>query len=98
MLNRIRRAVALARARHVPQGRHRRPTTLARPAPVTPSTPVAAPSPPAVDRPHPHPLHGEENALVRPYMLVGQVPVRRRSVVVAPRLPAETWSALAEVR
>jgi hypothetical protein len=32
MLNRIRRAVSLARARHFPKGRHRRPLTVAGPA------------------------------------------------------------------
>ncbi|MFJ4517331.1 hypothetical protein [Streptomyces sp. NPDC088816] len=41
-----------------------------------------------------HRLLGEENALVRPYVLAWEKRVRQRSVVVAPRLPAEVWSTL----
>ncbi|MFJ2718937.1 hypothetical protein [Streptomyces sp. NPDC087437] len=42
-------------------------------------------------------LLGEENALVRPYVLAWEQRVRQRSVIVAPRLSAEAWSALAGV-
>ncbi|MGW4819338.1 hypothetical protein ACWEP4_10205 [Streptomyces sp. NPDC004227] len=42
-----------------------------------------------------HLLLGEENALVRPYVLAWEKHLRQRSVVVAPRLSAEAWSALA---
>ncbi|MFJ9748655.1 hypothetical protein [Streptomyces chartreusis] len=45
-----------------------------------------------------HPLAGEENALVRPYMLAWERRARPRAVVVAPHLPAEAWSSLAGVR
>ncbi|WP_244902943.1 hypothetical protein [Streptomyces ambofaciens] len=46
-----------------------------------------------------HLLLGEDNALVRPYVLAWERQrVRQRSVVVAPRLSAETYSALAGVR
>ncbi|MFF7142735.1 hypothetical protein ACFZB5_16050 [Streptomyces nodosus] len=38
---------------------------------------------------------GEENALVRPYVLAWEQRVRQRAVVVPPRLPAEAWSTLA---
>ncbi|MFE4408287.1 hypothetical protein [Streptomyces sp. NPDC056821] len=44
---------------------------------------------------HLHLLLGEENALVRPYVLAWEQRVRRPSVIVAPRLSAEAWSALA---
>ncbi|MBZ6307330.1 hypothetical protein [Streptomyces olivaceus] len=100
MLNGIRRAVALARARHVPRGRHRHATIPTRSVSSTPPTPAVAPLPgrtPDIAG-RLHQLPGEDNVLVRPYMLAGQSLVRRRSVVVAPRLSAETWSALTEVR
>ncbi|MFH9815552.1 hypothetical protein [Streptomyces sp. NPDC017230] len=45
-----------------------------------------------------HLLLGEENALVRPYVLAWEEHARQRSVIVAPRLSAEAWSALAGVR
>ncbi|MFB6955780.1 hypothetical protein ACFCYB_01785 [Streptomyces sp. NPDC056309] len=40
-------------------------------------------------------LTGEDIALVRPYMLAWEQRVRTRSVVVAPHLPTDAWSALA---
>ncbi|MET8023325.1 hypothetical protein AB0D78_08265 [Streptomyces avermitilis] len=43
-------------------------------------------------------LQAEDIALVRPYLLAWEKRVRPRSVVVAPHLPAEAWSALAGVR
>ncbi|QIP70947.1 hypothetical protein [Streptomyces sp. VN1] len=103
MLNRIRRAVTLARARYFPKGRHRRALAPSRMAVVMP--PALVVEPPAVPEWMPdttdrlHLLLGEDNALVRPYVLAWeQQCVRQRSVVVAPRLSAETYSALAGVR
>ncbi|MFK0118741.1 hypothetical protein [Streptomyces sp. NPDC090994] len=99
MLNRIRRAVSLARARYFRKGRHRRAST--------PSWDVAVMSPALAARQAAVPkrvpatsdrfplLRGEENALVRPYVLATEERARRRSVIVAPRLSAEAWSALA---
>ncbi|MFE7961045.1 hypothetical protein [Streptomyces sp. NPDC057413] len=46
---------------------------------------------------HWHSLAGEDNALVRPYVLAWEKRVRTRSVVVARHLPAEVWSAGAGV-
>jgi len=102
VFNRIRRVVSLARVRDFPKGRHRRP--------LTPSRPMAAFAPPApADRSlvarglapdradRTSPLAGEDIALVRPYGLAWEKRVRQRSMVVAHRLPAEAWSALAEV-
>ncbi|MFG3106541.1 hypothetical protein [Streptomyces tendae] len=46
-----------------------------------------------------HLLLGEDNVLVRPYVLAWERQrARQRSVVVAPRLTAEVFSALAGVR
>ncbi|WP_244188706.1 hypothetical protein [Streptomyces yokosukanensis] len=42
-------------------------------------------------------LSGEDNALVRPYVLAWEKRVRPRAVVVASRLSTEAWSALAGV-
>ncbi|WP_431331189.1 hypothetical protein ACPZ13_31375 [Streptomyces sp. IPPR8] len=103
MLNRIRRAVTLARARHFPKGRHRRALTPSRTAVAMP--PAFAVEPPAVPDWMPdtadrrHLLLGEDNALVRPYVLAWERQrARQRSVVVAPRLSAEAFSVLAGVR
>jgi hypothetical protein len=102
VLNRIRRAASLTRARYFPKGRHRRPLRPSRPlaAPVLPasadaSTVVLDRSPDTAS--HRHPLAGEDNALVRPYMLAWERRVRPREVVVASHLPAEAWSSLAGV-
>ena len=99
MLNRIRRAVSLTRARHSSKGRHRRPLTPSRP-------PAAAFSAPA-DEPtlslsrasdwarHRYSLTAEETALVRPYVLAWERRARQHpTVVVAPHLPTEARSAL----
>jgi hypothetical protein len=103
VLNRIRRAVSLTRARHFPKGRHRRPLTPARPlaAPALPASADAA----TVDLGHAsdsanhrHLLRGEDTALVRPYVLAWEKRVRPCPVVVAPHLSADAWSALAGVR
>ncbi|GGX27910.1 hypothetical protein GCM10010383_68270 [Streptomyces lomondensis] len=100
MLNRIRRAVTLTRARHAPKGRHRRTLRASRP-PIAPASPAYVDEPTvvlaqAVDKPgHRHSLRGEDVALVRPYMLVEEEPVRRRrTVVIAPYLPSDAWSTL----
>lgn len=99
MLNRIRRAVSLTRARYFSKGRHRRP--------LTPSqSPAAASSAPA-DEPtlslgrasdrarHRYTLTAEETALVRPYVLAWERRARQHpTVVVAPHLPTEARSAL----
>lgn len=103
MLNRIRRAASLTRARYFPKGRHRRPLRPSRP-PTTPVVPASADVSTAVlglasdTGNHRHPLAGEENALVRPYLLAWERRVRPRAVVVASHLPAEAWSSLAGVR
>ncbi|QTI88887.1 hypothetical protein [Streptomyces sp. AgN23] len=93
MLNRIRRAVSLTRARHFSKGRHRRP--------LTPS------QPPIADEPtlslgrisdwasHCYSLTAEETALVRPYVLAWERRARQHpTVVVAPHLPTEARTAL----
>ncbi|GGZ42659.1 hypothetical protein GCM10010301_13650 [Streptomyces plicatus] len=102
MLNRIRRAASLTRVRYFPKGRHRRPLTPYRP-PAAPASPASADELAAtlgqaldsVNRRHSFP--GEDVALVRPYVLAWERRVRMRSVIVAPRLPAEAWSALVGV-
>lgn len=100
MLNRIRRAVSLTRARHFSKGRHRRP--------LVPSRPSVAPAfSPRADEPtlslgrasdwarHRYTLMAEETALVRPYVLAWERRARQRpTVVVAPHLPTEARSAL----
>lgn len=103
MLNRIRRAASLTRARYFPKGRHRRPlrpsrpaTALVVPASAHASTAVLGRAPDTAN--HRHPLAGEENALVRPYLLDWERRVRPRAVVVVSHLPAEAWSSLAGVR
>lgn len=103
MLNRIRRAVSLTRARYAPKGRHRRPLAPFRP-PATPTVPASADASTVVlgrasdSANHRHPLRGEENALVRPYVLAWEERARPHVVVVASHLPAEAWSCLAGVR
>lgn len=103
MLNRIRRAVSLTRARYFPKGRHRRPlrpsqptAALVVPAPTDTLMVVLGRAPDTAN--HRHRLAGEENALVRPYMLAWGRRARPRTVVVASHLPAEAWSSLAGVR
>jgi hypothetical protein len=100
VLNRIRRAVSLTRARHFPKGRHRRPLT---PFQST-SAPVSSAS---ADEPtvvlghtldtasHWQSLRGEDTALVRPYVLAHEERARRHpTVVIAPQLPTDAWSTL----
>jgi hypothetical protein len=102
VLNRIRRAASLTRARYFPKGRHRRPLASRRP-PVVPASPTSAdgstvtPGQTRGSANRRHSLPGEDVALVRPYVLAWEKRVRTRSVVVAPRLPAEAWSALVGV-
>ncbi len=103
MLNRIRRAVSLTRARYFPKGRHRRPLTPYLPpvvlaSPAFTDEPTATPSRALSGENRRHSLPGEDVALVRPYVLACERRVRMRSVVVASRLPAEAWSALVGVR
>lgn len=103
MLNRVRRAASLTRERYFPKGRHRRTLTPSRPlaAPTLAASPDASTvvlSRASAGAVHPRPLRGEDVALVRPYLLAWEERVRTRAVVVAPRLPADAWSALAGVR
>ncbi|GAA4077504.1 hypothetical protein GCM10022233_65600 [Streptomyces shaanxiensis] len=102
MLNRIRRAASLTRARYFPKGRHRRPLRLFRPTAARVLPPPADALTVALCRApdagnHHHPLAGEENALVRPYMLAWERRARPRAVVIAPHLPTEAWSSGAGV-
>ncbi|GHD38490.1 hypothetical protein GCM10010335_37290 [Streptomyces galbus] len=104
MLNRIRRAFTLTRGRHVSRGRHRRAVVPPR-SPVTPASRASADAPTvALRRPfdgggHRYGLAGEDNALIRPYMLAGERRTRRHpAVVVAPYLPANARSLLLGVR
>lgn len=101
MLNRIRRAVALTRARHLHKGRHRRTLGASRPPLAPASSPAATgesaiPLAQAVDKPgHRHLLRGEDVALVRPYVLLQEERTRRHpTIVVAPYLPTDAWSTL----
>ncbi|MFJ3212677.1 hypothetical protein [Streptomyces flaveolus] len=103
MLNRIRRAASLTRARYFAKGRHRRPLMSHRPPAVLASPASADELTATPDRALSgvnrwHSLPGEDVALVRPYVLACERRVRTRSVVVAPRLSAEAWSALVGVR
>lgn len=102
MLNRIRRAVPLTRARHSVKGRHRRPLTPVHP--LTASEFLTSADALTVilgraytDAEHRHSLAGEDIALVRPYVLAWEKRVRTRSVVVARHLPIHAWSALTGV-
>lgn len=102
MLNRIRRAVSLTRARRFPKGRHRRLSTPLQ-SPTAPAFPALANEPAvalgqALDSTnHWHSLAGEDSALVRPYVLCWEKSVRTRAVVVAPHLPAKGWTTVAGV-
>lgn len=104
MLNRIRQATSRTRARCFPNGRHRRPLTPSRPlAPLTCPAPADASAVDLGRAPvgtvHRYPLRGEDVALVRPYLLAWEEQrARTRSVLVAPHLPADAWSALAGAR
>ncbi|MFE9092648.1 hypothetical protein [Streptomyces sp. NPDC007264] len=103
MLNRIRRAISRARARHAPKGRHRRHLTPSRP-PAVPgsSAPVDQPTVAlgmALDRTsHRYFLRGEDTALVRPYLLAWEETVRRHPMdAVIAGEPARARSVLAGV-
>lgn len=103
MLNRIRRAASLTRKRYFSKGRRRRPLAPPRPpAAPTPAVPADASTvvlgQASAGMVHHRPLRGEDVALVRPYLLAWEERARTRAVVVAPRLPADAWSALAGVR
>jgi hypothetical protein len=100
VLNRIRRAALLTRARYFPKGRHRRPLRPSRPTPA-PRSSAFADEPTAVlgqalDRAsHWQPLRGEDTALVRPYVLAHEELARRHpTVVIAPQMPTDAWSTL----
>ncbi|WP_421110824.1 hypothetical protein [Streptomyces sp. NEAU-S77] len=100
MLNRIRRAVSLTRARHFSKGRHRRPLTPSRP-PTAPTASAPADEPTlslgrASDGArHRYSLTTEETALVRPYVLAWERRARQHpKLVITPHLPTEARSAL----
>lgn len=103
MLNRIRRAVALTRARHSShssKGRHRRgltavhpPTASAFSAPADAMTVILNRA--STDEGHRHSLATDDVALVRPYLLAWEKRVQTRPVVVAPHLLIHAWPALA---
>ena len=100
MLNRIRRAASLTRARYFPKGRHRRPLRPSRPTPA-PASSAFADEPPAVlgqdlgRASYWQPLRGEDTALVRPYVLAHEELARRHpTVVIAPRMPTDAWTTL----
>ncbi|MBQ0849329.1 hypothetical protein J8N05_14060 [Streptomyces sp. BH-SS-21] len=103
MLNRIRRAATLTKGRHSSKGKHRRPLTPARPSAAPAS--VAFTDEPTVILArasdlagHRYVLTGEENALVRPYMLAWEKQTRhRRAVPQVPYLPAEARAAFVGV-
>lgn len=103
MLNLIRRAASLTRARHSRRGRHRRPSMSSR-GPAAPASTVPADEPtvalgwPRDELSHRHPLTGEDAALVRPYVLACERSGRHPTVVVAPCLPPDGCSALLGVR
>lgn len=104
MLNRIRRAFTLTRGRHASRGRHRRPVMPSR-LPVTPASRASGDAPTvALRRPtngvgHRYGLAGEDNALVRPYVLAWERRTRRYpALVVAPHLPANAGSFLLGAR
>ncbi|OWA03615.1 hypothetical protein B9W62_25285 [Streptomyces sp. CS113] len=105
MLNRIRRAFSLTRARNSTRGRHRRPPAPSCTPPITPAshTSVAASIfvaslTPADAAPHRTPLRGEDVALVRPYVLAPEKKIGARPMVIAPHLPADAWSVLTGAR
>lgn len=96
MLNRIRRAFARTRERHLSTGRHHRPLTPARPAVVHHGlcdwpTPLRSPHRNRTDL-----LSGEDNALVRPYVLATEERALRRSTSAPHPLFTHTWFAPAE--
>jgi hypothetical protein len=100
VLNRIRRAASLTRARYFPKGRHRRPLRPSRPM-LAPASAASADESTvvlgrALDRVgHWQPLRGEDTALVRPYVLAHEEQARRHpTVVIAAQLPTDAWSAL----
>ncbi|ARP71273.1 hypothetical protein LK07_17455 [Streptomyces pluripotens] len=101
MLNRIRRAVTLARERYAPKGRHRRAPELSRTAEMTP-TAFAAGLPTIPERnpgtpDHLHLLLDQEDVLVRPYVLTLEERARRRSSVMAPRWSTQAPSTMEAV-
>ncbi len=101
MLNRIRRAFSLTRARNSPRGKHRRPLVPTFPHPPLPvSRRPDDTSAPVMGRTaddaasHRNLLRGEDVALVRPYVLAMEGRIRTRAMAIAPHLSADAWSAL----
>lgn len=79
MFNRIRRTVSCVSARYRPRGRHRRATTPARPLDASPAYTYGAPLFLRGHREHTSVLRGEENVLIRPYVLSSEERARYRS-------------------
>jgi hypothetical protein len=103
VLNRIRRAASLTRARYFPKGRHRRPLRPSRPTLAPACSTSADKSTVVLDQAlaragHWWPLRGEDTALVRPYVLAHEERARRPRVVLAPYLPADARSTLLGVQ
>jgi hypothetical protein len=103
VLNRIRRAASLTRARYFPKGRHRRPLRPSRSSAPASSAPTDEPTvvlDHTLDRAsHRQPFRGEDTALVRPYVLAQEERARRHpTVVIAPQLSTDTWSTLLGAR
>lgn len=101
MLNRIRRAFTLTRARYSSRGRHRRALTPS----CLPASPSASHESVGVSTlfpgrvvagaaTHRNPLMEEDVALVRPYVMASERRVRTRSAITAPHLPSGAWSSL----
>lgn len=102
MLNRIRRAFALARVRYCSKGRHRRALTPSCPpaSPLASHESVGVPAPflgwaTADVAPHRTVLRGEDVALVRPYVLASERRVRAGAMITASHLPPDGWAFLA---
>jgi hypothetical protein len=79
VFNRIRRTVAGVSARYRPKGRHRRATTPARPSAASPAFAYGPPLSLRRHREHTSVLRGEENVLIRPYVLASEERARHRS-------------------
>jgi hypothetical protein len=99
VLDRIHRTSLRLKARFFPEGRHRRRASLPRRcAPVTLRPPAAGPtdtetlSLDCASPPHSRPLLGEDNALVRPYVLARETLVRRGVPAASSSGPSDTWS------
>lgn len=96
MLNGIRRAFSATRSRHSSKGRRSTPPRPS-PAPAASASadaPAMAPRQARGDASHRHRLPGEDNVLVRPYLLAWERRMRQRPRAVAARpLPTDARPA-----